>query len=570
MKPVPLFVLPCLLSLAACAQSPAARMPAASPVPVAAVLPALDGGLTSSLLYQFLVGEIAGQRGDLSLASDAYTDLARKTRDVRVIRRAGELATYARQPTRAVEMGTLWVELEPDSARARRSLAAQMVSAGRFADAKPHLEAMLRLEDRPVAENFAQLHSVLSHAKDRMAVLDLMQELAAAYPGLPEASIAIAQAAHAAGQRSRAMQAVERALQLKPDWETAALLKGQILAEDGEEAAERYWRGYLDGNPAALRVRIVYARLLSKAGKYAEAIGEFERLRATSPENPEYAFALGLLSMQLNDLDNAEKHLVQALDYGYHDTSLVRLYLGQLDEGRQRYETALDWYRQIDPGTAQYVEAQLKSAVVLGKLSRIEEGRKLLQELRERADDVTRVVQAEAQLLREARRYPEALAVLGEALRQTPDAADLLYDHAMVAEKLDRLDLTEAGLRRLIALRPEHAHAYNALGYTLVDRTDRISEGLALLEKALKLSPDDPFILDSMGWALFKGKRYSEAVSYLKRAYALRADPEIAAHLGECLWVLGQRDEARQIWQGSLRDHPEDEYLRNTLSRFAQ
>ncbi|MDD4881254.1 MAG: tetratricopeptide repeat protein, partial [Gallionellaceae bacterium] len=163
-----------------------------------------------------------------------------------------------------------------------------------------------------------------------------------------------------------------------------------------------------------------------------------------------------------------------------------------------------------------------------------------------------------------------AYAVLSLALAQAPDAGDLLYDRAMIAERLGKLDVTEADLRRLIKLEPGHAHAYNALGYTLVDRTPRLEEGIALLDKALKLSPDDPFILDSMGWAQFKAGRLAEAAAYLKRAYDLRPDPEIAAHLGETLWAAGQHDEARKVWQGSLREHPDNDVLKETLSRFVK
>jgi tetratricopeptide (TPR) repeat protein len=572
MKAKSLLVILALASLGACAQSPVGQT--ATPAKKPAAGPDAESGpamLTEAILYQFLLGELAGQRGDLALASDAYADLARKTRDVRIVRRATEIASYARRMPQAMEMARLWVELEPQSGRARQTAAQILIGMGNLDGAKPYLEAMLRLDERPVAEGFMQLHGLLARHKDKKAVLDLVKELAGTYPALPESRMAVAHAALNAGQDIQAILALDEALRLNPGWESAALLKGQALSRQGQEAeVQKFWQGFLERNPKAAQVRLAYAKLLAKTGRYTEARGEFQSLLAAAPHNPEFQFALGILAMQMNDPDGAEQYLGKALEQGYHDESLVRMYLGQVNEGRQRYEKALDWYLKIERGE-QYFDARLKAAVVLGKLNRVDEGRALLRAVEPEAEsEAAQIVQAEAQLLREARRYDEALAVLDEALERSPDAADLIYDHAMIADKLGRLDISEADLRRLIALQPDHAHAYNALGYTLVDRTDRLDEGVALLKKALELRPDDPFILDSMGWAHFKARRLDEAVNLLRRAFHARPDPEIAAHLGEALWHKGEREEARKVWQGSLRDNPDNDYLRETLSRFGQ
>jgi tetratricopeptide (TPR) repeat protein len=569
MNAKPLILILALASLSACAQSPAApakkgaAAPAATPQQPAAVL-------TDRLLYQFLLGEIAGQRGDLALAKEAYVDLAYKTRDARVVRRAAELATYARDPAKAAEMALLWVEIEPGSLRARQYLATTLVGGDRLAEAKPHLEALLRMNDRPVGEAFMQLHSLLARHKDKMAVLGLVKELAVAYPAVPEAHLAVAQAGLDAGQQAQALAALDEGLRLKPDWETAALVKGQVLAKTSDDAALAFWAAFIERNPGAERARLAYAKGLTRAGQYPEARQQFDALVKNAPDNPDLRFAIGLLAMQMNDLEAAEQYLVQSLERGFGDEGMVRGYLGQVSEGRQRYPQALDWYLKVEPGD-HYLQARLKAAVVLGKLKRVDEGRELLHGLEGgSAAEQTQVVQAEAQLLREAARYQEAFEVLGQALARTPDNGDLLYDRAMIAERLDRLDTVEADLRRLIKLEPDHAHAYNALGYTLIDRTARLDEGIALLEQALKLSPNDPFILDSMGWAQFKAGRLPTAVDYLKRAYSLRPDPEIAAHLGEALWGADQRDEARRVWQGSLREHPDNDVLKETVTRVAK
>lgn len=567
-----------LASLAACAQSPvsppgqsAAAVVTPSAAPAAArpapLLPAQP--LTDRLLYQFMLGEIAGQRGDLALANEAYADLARKTRDPRVVRRAAEIATYARDAETAVEMAGLWVEIEPDSVRARQYLASTLIGADRLAEAKPHLEALLRLGDRPLGEAFLQLHGMLARYKDKMAVFGLVRDLAAGHPALPEARLALAQSALDAGQHAQAVAALDEALRLRPEWEAAALLKGQALARQGDDAVLGFWRDYLARYPAAERLRMAYAKALTKVGRYADARGQFDALVERSPDSPELRFAIGLLAMQMDDLDAAVRYLEAALALGFADPDLVRGYLGQAEEGRRRHEPALAWYLKVEPGE-HYLQARLRAALMLGHLARVEEGRALLRKLEVPDTDRHQVVQAEAQLLREADRYQEAHAVLSKALAQAPDSGELLYDRAMIAERLGRLDLVEADLRRLIELEPDHAHAYNALGYTLIDHTDRLQEGIALLDKALALRPDDPFILDSMGWAQYKAGRLRESLGHLRRAYALRADPEIAAHLGEVLWTMGQRDEARRIWQGALQEHPDSDLLKKTLSRFTR
>jgi tetratricopeptide (TPR) repeat protein len=559
-----------LASLTACAQTPAGPGVAGSAGREAATKPGPASALTEQVMYQFLVGEIASQRGDMVLATEAYVDLARKTRDARVVRRAAEMATYARDLDRAAEMARLWVELEPKSLRARQYLVTTLIGTDRLVEARPQLESLLGMADRPVGETFLQLHGLLARHKDKKAVFDLVSELAGAYPAVPEAHLAVAQSAINAGLQGEAVLALDEALRLNPGWDSAALLKGQALARMGDEAVLAFWKDFTAQYPGATRVRLAFAKGLAKVGRYDEARGEFAALIKDAPENPELRFAVGLLAMQMNDLDEAERSLIEALERDYAEEGLVRLYLGQVNEGRQRYGKAVEWYLGVERGE-HYVQSRLKAAVVMGKLERVDEGRALLGQLaKEQGVEQSQIVQAEAQLLREARRYAEAYDVLSRALADSPDSGELLYDRAMIAERLGRLDAAEADLRRLIVLQPEHAHAYNALGYTLVDRTDRLAEGVALLEKALKLSPDDPFILDSMGWAQFKAGRLAEAVTYLRRAYAERADPEIAAHLGEALWASGQKDEARKIWRGSLQEHPDNDVLKDTLSRFGQ
>ena len=600
MKPKLLILVPALFSLGACAPMPVA--PAAEsgkvhqepktvkPVEPATVAPTVanpvaapatqteaektpaKSALTGQILYQFLLGEIAAQRGDLKLASEAYADLATKTRDVRVVRRAAEMAIYDRDMAKAADMSKLWLELEPKSAQARQLLVTSLISLGRLDEAKPLLESYLHVEGQPVGPAFSQVHNLLALSKNKPAALALLKELAAEYPAIPEAHLAVAQSEMGLGQNDQALTELDVALRLTPDSETAALLKGQALfGQNDATKSLAYWKGFLVQYPDATRVRLAYARGLVRAGRFDEGRSEFETLLKKSPNSPELHLAVGLLSMQMNDLDGAEQHFSQALKLGYPDEGLIQMYLGQANEMGQRYDQALQWYRKVTTGEHAF-QAGLKAAMMLGKLHKVDEALASLKQMDAEgdSDNAIRIVQTEAQILRDAGRYQDAVDLLSQSLLKTPDAGDLLYDRAMLEEKMDNLSAMETDLRRLIKLQPDSAQAYNALGYTLVDRTSRIEEGVALLDKALKLSPNDAFILDSMGWGQYKAGKLDESVDYLRRAYRGRADPEIAAHLGEVLWNKGEQDEARQIWQEAMKLHPDNDLLRKTMTSFGQ
>ena len=554
-----------VVSLSACAQSPV--LPASETVP----LPPARQELSSQILYQFLLGEIASQRGELKLSAEAYADLAVRTRDARIAKRATEVALYARLSPLALKNARLWQELEPTSPKALQTLTSLLVGSGRLAEARPYLQAWVKagLNSGKGSDVFMQLHGLLARQKDKQAVFDLTADLVAGYPGVPEARFALAQAAWHTGKGSKALLELDEAMRLKPGWSAAPLFKAQVLQQmQGDDAALGFFKDYLAAAPTEREVRLAYAKQLARAGRFVESRAQFELMAQEMPDNPENHLAIGLIAMQTNDLDSAEASFTKALALGHPDEGSVRFHLGQLAEARGRPEQALTWYQSVTKGR-QKLDAQLRAAVVMGKLGKTAQALDWLAGLTP-GDEAERiqVVQTEAQVLREAKNYEGVVAALSKALEKMPDSSDLLYDRAMAAEKVNRLEMMEADLRRLIKLRPDYAHAYNALGYTLADRTPRTKEAIELLEKALKLEPDDPFIQDSMGWALVKAGRYSEAIEYLRRAHAAKPDPEIAAHLGEALWLKGEKEEARRIWQGSQKTHPDNESLRETTSRL--
>jgi Flp pilus assembly protein TadD len=331
---------------------------------------------------------------------------------------------------------------------------------------------------------------------------------------------------------------------------------------------------FLKQHPKAREVRTAYARMLVDQKQYQKARVQFETLLKEQPQDLTTLFALGILSTQMDDTKAAEKYLttyVQQLSSQpdeERDPTQALLILAQIAEERKDTEAALKWLAQIEPGEG-YFNAQLKRAQVYAKRGELDAARALLRGISPSGErEQVQLIIAESQVLREANQLPAALKVLKEGTERFPDSTDLLYDYAMAAEKSNQLDVMETALRKIMQLAPENQHAYNALGYSLAERNIRLDEAYALVGKALKLAPEDPFILDSMGWVQFRQGRLKEAESLLRRAYELRPDAEIAAHLGEVLWVKGQKEDAQKLWRDARNKDPQNDTLKSTLARL--
>ncbi len=550
------------------ADAPASEAQPLAPEPVdRSALPNQE--LTETLLYEFLLAEIAIQRGNAALSAQAYVDLAKRTRDPRIARRATEVAAlYARMNNAAIDAATVWHETEPGSTRALEALAGLLVAAGRYDEALPNLKKLLTGAANDPANGFTQLTRTLANAQDKQAALKLVRSLAADYPTLAEAHFAVARAAVNAGDERVALEETRKAGQLRPDWEAAVLLEAQLLQKASADQAASLLGGYLKKYPAARETRLAYARLLVAQKRFGEARAEFQKLMASVPDSTDAAFAVALLSLQLKDYDAAEKYLRSLIESPYRDKDGVRLYLGQVAEERKNLPEALRWYGEVGEGE-QYVQAQIRYGQVLARQGKLDEARvRLQQAAAKNSQQRVQLILAEAQLLRDANQPKTAFDLVGQALDRVPNNPELLYDYAMLAEKIERMDILEASLRKLIAIRPEHAHAYNALGYSLADRNQRLPEARELIEKALQLAPDDSFIIDSMGWVLYRLGNLKDSLGYLRRAFAGRPDPEIAAHLGEVLWAMGERGEAERVWGDATRESPDNETLANTIKRL--
>jgi tetratricopeptide (TPR) repeat protein len=544
--------------------------PAAAPSAAlisAANLPLQD--LTGQTLYDFLLGEIAAQRGNPALAAQTYLSLAKRTRDPRVARRAVEVANFARMPELALEAARLWHDTDPASAQALQSVSVLLVSARRVEEAEPYLAKLLASGGNAAANGFMQLARLLAGNPDAAANLRVVRALAAPNPDLPEAHFAIAQSAAAANDEALALDEVRRAAALRPDWEIAAMYEAQLLQRRSPAEAGKRLAAYLEKFPGSRDVRLNYARMLVLDKRYPEARAEFESILKRFQNDADAIYAVGLLAFQVKEYAVAESNMKRLLDLGYRDANAVRYTLGQIAEAQKDWTRAIDWYKVIDRGEYA-MPARTRTAHAIAKQGRLDEARAYLRSADVQGEPQrVQLLVAESQLLRDANLHREALDLLGEALQKSPDQPDLLYDHALTAEKLNQFDVLESNLTKLIQLKPEHAHAYNALGYSFAERNIRLPEAKKLIERALEIAPQDFFIIDSLGWVLYRMGDLNGAAAQLRRAWEGRPDGEIGAHLGEVLWVLGERDEARRIWQEAFRSSPENDTLQKTLKRFS-
>lgn len=568
-----------ILLLSGCAQTPGPAVSIPSEQAVAAisepapsepvaevVLPNVE--LTDELLYQYLLTEFANQRGHKALAVEGSAELAQKTRDPRLAKRAAQLALESGDMNKTVAAFRFWQETEPSAVMATRVLSSLLLRGGKLEEARVEFVKVLKAEEPKVAPVFMQLYPMAAGYPDKPAILQMMRDLAAPYPAVAEAHWVVAQLAAAAGDEKLALNEVRVARALRPEWDAPVSLEALLLHKAEPQQSLDLLHRYLSEYPMAGEIRLQYARALLEQKQYKAARVEFQILAKASPDNVDLAFAVALISLQLNDLAGAEAELRQALSIGGKGQDGVEYFLGQLNEAKENEAEALAHYRAVKAGEYQFA-AQLRIVYLLNKQGDLNEARRQLKLAQaETTAQRAQVVMTEAQLLSEVNQLAEAYAVLEQGLVNLPDQPELLYETAMVADKLGHYDASEKLLRKLIQIKPDHAHAYNALGYSLLERNVRIAEAVRLVEKALQLTPDDHAIMDSVGWGYYRSGKLDESVAMLRRAFAGNPDPEIAAHLGEVLWIRGDKAEATKIWQDSLKANQGNPQLEAVMKRY--
>jgi tetratricopeptide (TPR) repeat protein len=532
----------------------------------------IQNQLTSEFIYKYLVAEVAGQRGDLATSGAIFYELAKTTRDPSLAERAAKVAAYGNVSNLTIPAVKLWAELDPTSNEAQQAMTELLIATGKLNETKPFLAKIFIKEDTR-AGGFLYLNSLLNRSPDKAGVLSLVQSLAKPYPDLAEAQFAIAQSAWAAKQDDVALQALENAETLKPGWPIAALLKGQVLFGKSPQAAIDFYQSFLNHHEESNEVRLNMAKLLVSQKQYEAAKKQYPIILKNAKDSPaknsaEIYAVVGLLSFQSADYAAAEVYFQESLTLGFKDVDQIYVYLAQVAEKQNHDDAATAWYNKVQPGQ-HYLEAQIDLANLIARTQSVDKAIEKLDAIEDlNTEQQIIVIQTEASMLAKAKRNQDAFDLLDKAVKNLPNTPELVYDYALAAERVQKFDVMESELRKTIAAKPDFAAAYNALGYSFADRNIRLGEALTLIEKALSISPNDHYMLDSLGWVHYRKGNLDKAIKYLQQAYKVNQDPEIAAHLGEVLWQKGRHDEAKRIWNDALSTDPKNEVLLTTANKF--
>lgn len=544
-----------------------------------APLPAVD--LTGEILFRILLADFAAQRGAWATAATAALEVARQTRDPRMARRALEFGLADDNLPRAWDAARLWRQLAPEDPQAEQAELMLAAANGDTAELARALSAQLSLA-RDKGEAIVQAQQILSRLSDKRKAFDLLDHLVEGdLRQLPEARAALAQAAYEAGEPGRALSEIRAALAARPDWELAAGMRLQfgLMLEAERTLADT--RQFIAEHPEARELRLALVGALMQRGEFDGAIAEVQAMGRHAPEDFELLYLRGALNYEagrskeaerlLRDYIQVETRRRQASGDDYDPTSNLsdaQLLLARIAEEGGRYDQAYDLLGRMTEPEAQFM-ARLRQATVRGKQGRVEDGLRVLDQLQpEDEREETLIGLTRAQILRDDGRVAEAVRALQASIAALPESTELRYDLAMLYEQQNNLRDMEQQLRRIISIDPNHAHAYNALGYTLADRHLRLEEAAGLIERALNLEPNDPAILDSMGWVQYRLGNRAAAIEYLQRSWGLRPDAEVGVHLGEVLWVDGRRDEALQVWREVREQDPDNALLDSTLTRL--
>lgn len=522
-------------------------------------------------VYLMLVGEIAGQRGQFDVALDHYLQLSRIVDDVKVAERTTQIALYVKDTEKAGEAAALWSDRDASNLAAHRINAILQIKAGHIDEAKKHLGKLLELKDPELENTLIELVKWLSVEMPGDQGLDVMRQLAEQYPKVAEIHFAYALLASNKDVLMTAQAELQKALALRPNWSRALMLRAQLLMQSGNAAeAKVALQKALKSDPGNARVALLYSQFLAKSGDLKGAERELKRVADRDPGNHDARFALASIWLEMDRLDKARSEF-QALSADARWQAQADFSLGLIDSRQGRFEQAVRQFDRVGSGPLEF-DARFNSISGLISLGRFDEARERLLKARQNfPNEKLRLYLVEAEMLSKNQQAPAAYEVLDAAVKEQPSQTELLYSRALLAEQIGKLDVMEADLREVLKMKPDDPAALNALGFSLAEhRPDRLDEAEGYIRQALEKRPGDPAILDSYGWVLYRKGQSRQAVTYLRKAYGLFADPEIAAHLGEVLWTLGQRAEARKIWAEGMKKNPDQDDIKRVREKFPE
>jgi tetratricopeptide (TPR) repeat protein len=558
-----------LLSLGAgCASLPQSADPFAMPV-VATNQVKPEVADRAELLYQLMAGEIAGKRGNIDAATEHYLKASELSSDPQIASRTARIALAAKNYELALGAVNRWLVLEPKSAEAQQTAGVLLVRMDKPQESAEHFISVIDLTEDPEI-HFAQLNLLLGRGEVTASELEVMASLRRHYNEDVHAQRAYADLAYRGKHYKEADAALNDALRIAPNDRASRILQNRILLDTGKvDEGLQGMQALLKASPKDVDLRHDYARMLVKARRYDKALIEYQQVMIAEPEDLDLLYSKALLEIELKHYDDARVSLKQLRQSPHHRDEAV-YYLGRVEEDQKAYEEAIDWYTKVREGEY-YFEAQSRVADMLAKIGRLEEAREFLARARNQIDNealLIRLYLSEGQLLREAGAYQESYDFYNQTLKKFPDNTDLVYARAMTAEELGHLDWLERDMHWILEREPDNATTLNALGYTLADTTDRHEEALGYITKALALRPDDPAILDSMGWVNYRLGNFDKAEHYLRKALSSLEDAEISSHLGEVLWARGEHEDAKKTVRSALESAPEDTRLLELKKQF--
>ncbi len=523
--------------------------------------PVKETAVSPEVLYLLMTAEIAGQRNQFGVALDGYLRAAKKVDDVRVAERAAKIGLFLKDSEKTSEAVSLWLQQDSSNLTARKIAALSSLKQMDRSQAVAHLDKILNDDPAGFEATLLELTRLLGKEGKADFVYDVLEELSVMHPD--QAGVYFVQAL-LAGQLNRqsvVRQKVDKALSLQPSWDKALVLRAQLLAQQQQyQAAKDDLLKVVELSPENNKIKKVLGQVLMKMESFDEAIELYRGVLKSMPEDGESQFALALIYLQQEDEKQATKYLKGLVNKPRWDAQ-ASFYLGRVAYKNKQYDAALVWFDKVTRGGYVY-DASIAAISVLLDQKQYEQAEQRIKGVKNRFPKrKVNILLFEAEILTEQKKSQQAFDLLTEALKDFPDNRDLLYSRALVAEKIDRLDVLEADLKRVLSKSPNDAAVLNALGYTLVDRTERYQEAAEYLEQALLLKPEEAVILDSVGWLMYKQGKLDEALPLLRKAYEKQAENEIAAHLIEVLWFIGEKDNARELFNLTIEKSPKDEFL---------
>jgi len=521
----------------------------------------------AEFVYKFLLAEIAAQRGDFNSAGHIYLDLAKQTHSISLAERATRIAGSSRNGRVALDSAKVWNSLDPKSIQAQQILAELYITSGNLSKAKPIVKKLLE-QDTYRGGGFLYLNSILAKVVNKKNALRFIIDIAEPYSNSKEARFAVAHAAYFANNKKLANSELVKIKKIDPKWQTAALFEGYIIGLKSQRKAENFYISYLKKYPEANEVRLEYAKLLTNQKKYNLAKDEFLKIVNSSLASAEISFTVSLLAIELGDHSLAENFLMQSLERGYPEPEQIYIYLARIEDTKGNYSEALTWLNKINSGPF-FIESKILAAELIAKYEDNEQAIESLDQYNNLTPRVKlQLFRAKLSILYSDNKDNEAYELIKKEGKNFQDSPEFKYDYAMLAEKMGNAVLMEQLLREAIKIKPDYAVAYNALGYSFADRNIKLDEAKINIEIALSLEPENHYIIDSMGWVQYRLGNIDAALDFLRKAYAIKKDPEISAHLGEVLWEANKIDEAKQIWKESLQQYPDNKILLRTVKKY--